>query len=201
MTGPLPSGHLREEVSGLVDGVLSDDARERALAHLTVCEACRAEVDAERRVKAAVAGLPAPAMSAGLAARLLAVPAEPPSPRGGPAGAGPVQGPAALVRTGRRRRTRHRHPAPAGAERPAARPTGGRRAPATAGSGRRWRTVAGSMSLLAAAVAATFALGGGSGGGAAVTPPQDSVSQHVASTSRVPLVDPATTVVTVVRGR
>ena len=44
--------HLGERVAALADGELAHPARERALAHLAPCDACRAEVDGQRRLKA-----------------------------------------------------------------------------------------------------------------------------------------------------
>ena len=46
------SGCLAEVVAALVDGELDHAARERAQRHLLHCDACRAEVDAQRRLKA-----------------------------------------------------------------------------------------------------------------------------------------------------
>lgn len=67
------SGHLGEVAAALVDGELDHPGRERAYRHLAECAACRAEVEAQRRAKAALAGLaPAPAPD-GLTARLLAL--------------------------------------------------------------------------------------------------------------------------------
>lgn len=67
------SGHLGEVVAALVDGELDHDARERAQRHLAHCADCRAEVEAQRRLKAALSGLaPAPAPDA-LTARLVAL--------------------------------------------------------------------------------------------------------------------------------
>ena len=67
------SSHLGEVAAALVDGELDHAARERAYRHLAGCPECRAEVEAQRRAKAALSGLlPAPAPDA-LAARLLAL--------------------------------------------------------------------------------------------------------------------------------
>ena len=43
--------HLGERISALVDGELSHGERERALAHLTFCADCRAEVESVRALK------------------------------------------------------------------------------------------------------------------------------------------------------
>lgn len=66
------SDHLGAELAALVDGELDHASRERVLRHLTRCEACRAEVEAERLFKARLMGLgdavppPAPDLSARL---------------------------------------------------------------------------------------------------------------------------------------
>jgi anti-sigma factor RsiW len=66
--------HLGETAAALVDGELGHDQRDRALAHITSCDECRAEVDAQRRLKALLANQADPYVSASLTARLLAVP-------------------------------------------------------------------------------------------------------------------------------
>lgn len=78
----LPDHHLGELAAALVDGELGPAARELALAHLARCDACHAEVIAQRRLKArlgelrgGVTGLPPD-----LAARLAAIPVDPPPP-------------------------------------------------------------------------------------------------------------------------
>jgi anti-sigma factor RsiW len=64
---------LGTTAAALVDGELDHEARERAQRHLAHCGDCRAEVDAQRRLKATLSGLsPAPAPAA-LAARLMAL--------------------------------------------------------------------------------------------------------------------------------
>ena len=49
--------HLGRLVSALVDGELSHDERDRALAHVATCEQCRAIVEAERALKATVGSI------------------------------------------------------------------------------------------------------------------------------------------------
>jgi anti-sigma factor RsiW len=66
--------HLGGLVAAVVDGVLGHDARDRALAHLARCDECRAEVEAQRRLKARLARLGAPEVPGDLAARLLRLP-------------------------------------------------------------------------------------------------------------------------------
>ncbi|WP_349632444.1 anti-sigma factor family protein [Streptomyces lydicamycinicus] len=50
--GPSPAEqHLGDRLAALVDGELGHDARERVLAHLATCGKCKAEADAQRRLK------------------------------------------------------------------------------------------------------------------------------------------------------
>ena len=70
-SGPTPAEqHLGDRLAALVDGELGHDARERVLAHLATCAKCKAEADAQRRLKSvfatsapplALRGLPRPA--------------------------------------------------------------------------------------------------------------------------------------------
>ncbi|MFI9574800.1 anti-sigma factor family protein [Microbispora rosea] len=71
--------HLGERVSALIDGELSHNERERALAHLTFCADCRAEVDAMRALKTRLRSMDPPAMPADLTMSLLRM-AEPGGP-------------------------------------------------------------------------------------------------------------------------
>lgn len=66
---------LGDVTAALVDGELDHAARERAQRHLANCDACRAEVDAQRRLKARLTGLRAdpPAPDHTLTMRLLAL--------------------------------------------------------------------------------------------------------------------------------
>jgi hypothetical protein len=66
--------HLGELAAALVDGALDHAARDRALSHLTLCDDCRAEVDAQRRMKAQLAAMDGPGLPPGLAARLSSLP-------------------------------------------------------------------------------------------------------------------------------
>ncbi|SDQ45225.1 anti-sigma factor family protein [Thermostaphylospora chromogena] len=63
--------HLGERVSALVDGELSHSERERALAHLTFCADCRAEVEAVRALKNRLRSLEGPSVPADLTMSLL----------------------------------------------------------------------------------------------------------------------------------
>jgi hypothetical protein len=64
---------LSSRVSALADGSLPDDVRDRALAHVTSCPDCRADLEAERQLRARLQQLPAPRPSASLVAALLAM--------------------------------------------------------------------------------------------------------------------------------
>lgn len=95
--------HLGADLAALVDGELDHASRERVLRHLTSCEACRAEVEAQRRFKARLLGLgeSAPPPASDLAARLRAVAAS--SSDVPVASRGPLRPPAApRVRRGSR---------------------------------------------------------------------------------------------------
>ncbi|MBL1066290.1 anti-sigma factor [Streptomyces sp. 7-21] len=81
--------HLGESLAALVDGELSHDRRDRVLAHLATCPSCKAEADAQRRLKSVFAQSPLPTPPQDLLARLQGLPAlaeEPPPP---PPGSGP----------------------------------------------------------------------------------------------------------------
>ncbi|MFF2521663.1 zf-HC2 domain-containing protein [Streptomyces liangshanensis] len=81
-TSPTPAEqHLGDRLAALVDGELDHDARERVLAHLATCAKCKAEADAQRRLKNVFAQAAGPPMSAGLLARLQGLPGGGPSGR------------------------------------------------------------------------------------------------------------------------
>ncbi|PCG85678.1 zf-HC2 domain containing protein [Streptomyces sp. WZ.A104] len=85
-TGPTPAeAHLGDRLAALVDGELNHDARERVLAHLATCAKCKAEADAQRRLKSAFAMSASPSPSEGFLARLQGLP-------GGPGGDGTGSG-------------------------------------------------------------------------------------------------------------
>ncbi len=65
------SGCLHDVAAALVDGELDHAARERAHRHLAHCAPCRAEVEAQRRLKSRLSGLGGPVPAADLSARLL----------------------------------------------------------------------------------------------------------------------------------
>ncbi|MFK0148713.1 anti-sigma factor family protein [Streptomyces griseus] len=92
-TGPTPAeAHLGDRLAALVDGELKHDARERVLAHLATCAKCKAEADAQRRLKSAFAMSASPSPSEGFLARLQGLPGGPggdDTGSGGPFGRGP----------------------------------------------------------------------------------------------------------------
>jgi anti-sigma factor RsiW len=166
--------HLGERAAALVDGELGARARDLALAHVAGCDACRAEVAAQRRLKARLSGLGGPPQPPDLTARLAgiadaaapgAVPSfEPPSPG--------QRGPADRLAPGRP--ASPRPPGPGGLRRPA-----GRR------PRRRVRlAVAGGASLVALGVTAFAA--GGSGGPAVVPDVRQLTVEHASTSGEVP---------------
>ncbi len=72
--GHLAEQHLGDRLSALVDGELGHDARERVLAHVATCAKCKAEVDAQRRLKNVFAEAAPPAPSESFLARLQGLP-------------------------------------------------------------------------------------------------------------------------------
>lgn len=86
-TRPTPAEqHLGDRLAALVDGELKHDARERVLAHLATCSRCKAEADAQRRLKSAFATSAAPSPSEGFLARLQGLPGGSGSDDDGPFG-------------------------------------------------------------------------------------------------------------------
>ncbi|MFF9484333.1 anti-sigma factor family protein [Streptomyces sp. NPDC014676] len=73
--GHLAEQHLGDRLSALVDGELGHDARERVLAHVATCAKCKAEVDAQRRLKSVFAQAAPPPPSESFLARLQGLPA------------------------------------------------------------------------------------------------------------------------------
>ncbi|HEU0129924.1 MAG TPA: zf-HC2 domain-containing protein [Mycobacteriales bacterium] len=152
--------HLEDLAAALVDNELSHDERDRALAHITHCGGCRAEVDAQRRLKAVLANEPDPAVTPALTARLLAVPR---------VAAGPTT--PDVVRLRRRPR-------------------------------RSLRSRAATASALGVALVAGVAAAGGGSDGRPVRPPVESfVEEHTATTARLPLNDPAGSILLTTYGR
>lgn len=191
------SQHLGDLAAALVDNELSHDARDRALAHLTRCAECRAEVDAQRRLRSLLANQADPEFPSGLGARLRAISTDgeqdgrPPArirrpwPLIGAAAFAPSQTrPAGL-------RRRPRESAPTG--RPA--------------HLRARRTVRRALAGSAAALALTAGLavvgGPTASSGPSTTPPVDTfVREHTVMTARLPFGDAGAGVVeSVVLGR
>lgn len=67
------SSHLGERLTPLVDGQLSHDERDRALAHLACCPDCQAEVAEQRRLKARLSALATPTLPSTLTSTLLSL--------------------------------------------------------------------------------------------------------------------------------
>ncbi|MGW4557088.1 anti-sigma factor family protein [Streptomyces sp. NPDC004365] len=67
--------HLGDRLSALIDGELGHDTRERVLAHLATCAKCKAEADAQRRLKNVFAEAAPPPPSESFLARLQGLPA------------------------------------------------------------------------------------------------------------------------------
>ncbi|MEV8531181.1 zf-HC2 domain-containing protein [Streptomyces sp. NPDC051211] len=102
MSGASPSPspaeqHLGDRLAALVDGELGHDARERVLAHLATCARCKAEADAQRRLKTLFVESAPPSPSAGLLARLQGLPGQPVGPSAGPGAGGPGADPFAFA--------------------------------------------------------------------------------------------------------
>ncbi|MFI5802414.1 zf-HC2 domain-containing protein [Streptomyces sp. NPDC051561] len=77
MSGSRPTPaeqHLGDRLAALVDGELNHDSRERVLAHLATCPKCKAEADAQRRLKDVFAQTASPGPSEGFLARLQGLP-------------------------------------------------------------------------------------------------------------------------------
>ncbi|MEU4194700.1 zf-HC2 domain-containing protein [Kribbella sp. NPDC026611] len=65
--------HPMDKLSAVVDGELDHDSRDKVLGHLVGCDTCRAEVDAQRRLKARMAAQETPDPSMDLMQRLMGV--------------------------------------------------------------------------------------------------------------------------------
>jgi anti-sigma factor RsiW len=65
--------HPMDKLSAVVDGELDHDSRDKVLGHLVGCDTCRAEVDAQRRLKARMATVESPDPSTDLMQRLMGV--------------------------------------------------------------------------------------------------------------------------------
>lgn len=91
-SSPTPAEqHLGDRLAALVDGELGHDARERVLAHLATCAKCKAEADAQRRLKSVFAEAAPPSPSEGFLARLQGLPGGGPPRADDDDGRGPDQ--------------------------------------------------------------------------------------------------------------
>jgi len=181
--------HLGERISALVDGELGHQARDRALAHVAHCASCRAALDAERRIKDALASgaTPAPSEDFTRRLRMLAEPGEPVPPRDRRMPFAPIvptlPTPGRSRRMGRRTAPVDRHDS---------------RRPAEHRSARRSRFAAvGALSAVGLMLGTAFAAGGVPEQGRPVLPPAAELSvEHAATTGGLPLSDPAFDAVT-----
>jgi hypothetical protein len=73
--GRLAEQHLGDRLAALVDGELGHESRDRVLAHLVTCAKCKAEADAQRRLKNVFAEAAPPPPSESFLARLQGLPA------------------------------------------------------------------------------------------------------------------------------
>jgi len=181
------SAHLGALAAALVDDQLDGVERDRALRHVASCDACRAEVEAQRRMKLRLDRMSDPFLPNTLLDRLQSLapsggqpgecddlPIPVPQPLGNPnvfaAGIAPA---AALAR-----------PARVGSVSPARRRVG--------------RTVVGAASLLLLGGGVAYAAGGPTAGVAPVQPAVDVYAvQHGTTSGTIPLHDPAVSAVTV----
>ncbi|WP_432174185.1 anti-sigma factor family protein [Streptomyces sp. Tue6028] len=83
---PVAEQHLGDRLSALVDGELGHESRERVLAHLATCAKCKAEADAQRRLKNVFAEVAPPPPSESFLARLQGLPGGGDSDSGSPLG-------------------------------------------------------------------------------------------------------------------
>ncbi|MFD3842578.1 anti-sigma factor family protein [Streptomyces sp. NPDC058642] len=86
--GRFAEQHLGDRLAALVDGELGHETRERVLAHLATCARCKAEADAQRRLKNVFAEAAPPPPSESFLARLQGLPGGGESDGGSPFGGG-----------------------------------------------------------------------------------------------------------------
>lgn len=160
---------LGDRISGLADGSLPADVRDRGLAHVTGCDTCREALDVERLLVDRLRELPAPAPSDALLARLLALgeTGGPLPPRPGRVAGTPRQPTAVLVGLS---------PPP----RPAARAAGSTRPHGRREQRRSRRVLVAAAGVLGLGVIAVTALGSAlPSSGPGVVPPVDQlITQH-----------------------
>jgi len=166
--------HLGDRAAALVDGELGAQARDLALAHVARCDDCRAEVAAQRRLKARLSGLGSPPQPPDLSARLA-----------GLGDSGPPAQPADLDEPALARAGRGDWPAPSRPASPRSPGPGGRRRPAGRPRRRVVRlAVAGGASLVALGVTAFAA--GGSSAPTVVPDVQQLTVEHASTSGEVP---------------
>ncbi len=181
--------HLGQRISALVDGELGHEARDRALAHIAHCVSCRAALEEERQVKDRLATAPSPPASPQLTARLraLAEPGDPLPPLARRMPLAPVV-PTLPAPGGRRPGRRNRPDGRADS-----------RGPGNRSRSRRARYAAATAVSVAGLVLATAFLAGAAPQqpGTPVLPPAAELTvEHAATTSGLPLSDPAFDAVT-----
>jgi hypothetical protein len=86
--GRFAEQHLGDRLAALVDGELGHETRERVLAHLATCTRCKAEADAQRRLKNVFAEAAPPPPSESFLARLQGLPGGGDTDGGSPFGGG-----------------------------------------------------------------------------------------------------------------
>jgi anti-sigma factor RsiW len=182
------SAHLGALAAALVDDQLDGVERDRALRHVASCDACRAEVEAQRRMKLRLDRMSDPFLPNTLLDRLqsLAPPSGQPYQRSDlpMAGSQPLGNPH-LLTAGLAPAVALAPPARVGSASPARR--------------RARRTIVGAASLLLLGGGVAYAAGGPApGGGAPVQPAVDVYAvQHGTTSGAIPLHDPAVSAVTV----
>lgn len=205
--------HLGDRLTAMVDGELGHEARDRVLAHLTVCAECRAEAEAYRSLKFQLGDLGGPPPSPDLLERLLglAAPGGPmprqPPPQPGRGSAGPPRNRAGADPFGGAYATGPPgSPGPfavliastpfgstetATAGRPADNPSPARAGRARSRSSRLRLALVGLVSMVALALSAGFAAGGQPAAGEQVrrvAPPVDTYAvEHAVTVGEVPV--------------
>lgn len=187
--------HLGDRLVALIDGELDHDARDRILAHLALCPACRAEADTQRQLKSALSSLDGPAPSPAFVDRLrtLAEPGEP-TPPAPPAWPGDHAGGRGGGQVAAFRSPGGSSSASAAALAPLYPLAHPRRGPRRAGF-----AVAGLFCAAAAAATTAFAVGESSGGEVRVVPPVGRYAvEHAVTAPGGVLTDPEPPAVTTV---
>lgn len=166
--------HLGESVAAVADGQLSGAARDRALAHLASCVACRGQVEFHRAMRGRLAALEVPAPPVEVTARLLAL-----APQG-------HRLPVAQHRSTSGASTR------APLERPAAHAFSGRSRLSAQRAGRRRIVAAGVLAVAALSGGATLGMrsGGSTNSGPVITPGDIELSRYTQMSRSVVMDDP-----------